>query len=379
MSKQNIYIALGSNLGNRLANIQQAVNAINKQLGKVLLCSSVYEVPAVGFSGSEFLNACLVASSDKTPEQVLKTLQSIEEQMGRKPSVGEGYSDRPIDLDLLMVDELTITSDQLTLPHPSIQERMFVLQPLFDIAPEKIVPNTNSAVSALRDRCADRTNIGLHPAGLQRPVVHFLSQFNRICVEGTIGCGKTSLAKNIAKDLHAKLFLERFAENPFLPKFYDDAQRYAFPLEMSFLADRFKQQRELSEQLNLFKQGIVSDYEVHKSLIFSQFTLSADEYQLYRKVFYGMMRDLQKPDLYILLKQTTPRLLANIKKRGRSYERSIDAVYLDRVRRGYQEFVRSHPDWNIVEVDVSALDFVANESDYEHILRQLQSTLSVAK
>jgi deoxyadenosine/deoxycytidine kinase len=135
----------------------------------------------------------------------------------------------------------------------------------------------------------------------------------------------------------------------------------------------------LSEQLNLFKQGIVSDYEVHKSLIFSQFTLSADEYQLYLKVFYGMMRDLQKPDLYILLKQTTPRLLANIKKRGRSYERSIDAVYLDRVRRGYQEFVRSHPDWNIVEVDVSALDFVANESDYEHILRQLQSTLSVAK
>jgi deoxyadenosine/deoxycytidine kinase len=195
-------------------------------------------------------------------------------------------------------------------------------------------------------------------------------------VEGTIGCGKTSLAKQIAEDLQAKLFLERFAENPFLPKFYDDADRYAFPLEMSFLADRFKQQRELSEQLNLFGQGVVSDYEVHKSLIFTQFTLPPDEFALYRSIFYNMMPDVKNPDLYILLKQTTPRLLANIKKRGRSYERTIDAEYLDKVRQGYQEFKRSHPDWNIVEIDLSELDFVSNDSDYHEVINQLRNALS---
>jgi deoxyadenosine/deoxycytidine kinase len=275
-----------------------------------------------------------------------------------------------------MVEGEVLHSDELTVPHPRFQDRLFVLQPLCEIAPEKRVPNQNQTVAQLTKTCDDPTKISTFSEGIQRPAIHFLRQFNRICVEGTIGCGKTSLAKRIAEDLQAKLFLERFAENPFLPKFYDDADRYAFPLEMSFLADRFKQQRELSEQLNLFGQGVVSDYEVHKSLIFTQFTLSPDEFALYRTIFYNMMSDVQKPDLYILLKQTTPRLLANIKKRGRSYERTIDAEYLDRVRQGYQEFKRSHPDWNIVEIDLSELDFVTNDRDYHEVINRLRSALS---
>ena len=145
---------------------------------------------------------------------------------------------------------------------------------------------------------------------------------------------------------------------------------------MSFLADRFKQQHELSEQPNLFDQGVVSDYEVHKSLIFAQFTLQPDEYSLYRLIFYNMMRDIQKADLYILLKQTTPRLLSNIKNRGRSYERSIDADYLNKVRQGYQDFKRSHPDWNIVEIDLSELDFVSNDRDYQLIIDRLKTALT---
>lgn len=373
---QNIYIALGSNMGDRLANLQQAVNRIDNEIGQVSRCSSVYEVPAVGFSGPIFLNACLVAESDKTPRSILKALQTIENKMGRK-QVDDGlYHNRPIDLDLIMVDDELVYSDELTVPHPRLQDRLFVLQPLCEIAPQKNVPNQNQTVSQLTKICNDTTKISPFREGIQRPAIHFLKQFNRICVEGTIGCGKTSFAKRIAEDLQAKLFLERFAENPFLPKFYDDADRYAFPLEMSFLADRFTQQRELSEQLNLFGQGIVSDYEVHKSLIFTQFTLSSEEFALYRTIFYNMMPDVQKPDLYILLKQTTPRLLANIKKRGRSYERTIDSEYLDKVRQGYQNFKRSHPDWNIVEIDLSGLDFVSNDSDYHEVVNQLRSALS---
>ena len=373
---QNIYIALGSNMGDRLANLQQAVNRIDNEIGQVSRCSSVYEVPAVGFSGPIFLNACLVAESDKTPRAILKALQTIENKMGRKQVADGLYHNRPIDLDLIMVDDELVCSDELTVPHPRLQDRLFVLQPLCEIAPQKNVPNQNQTVSQLTKICNDTTKISPFREGIQRPAIHFLKQFNRICVEGTIGCGKTSFAKRIAEDLQAKLFLERFAENPFLPKFYDDADRYAFPLEMSFLADRFTQQRELSEQLNLFGQGIVSDYEVHKSLIFTQFTLSSEEFALYRTIFYNMMPDVQKPDLYILLKQTTPRLLANIKKRGRSYERTIDSEYLDKVRQGYQNFKRSHPDWNIVEIDLSGLDFVSNDSDYHEVVNQLRSALS---
>ena len=373
---QKIYIALGSNIGDRLLSLQQAVNRIDKEIGQVLKCSSVYEVPAVGFSGAIFLNACLVAESDKTAKAILKTLQAIENEMGRKQVADGLYQDRLIDLDLIMVDDEVLHSHELTVPHPRFQDRLFVLQPLCEIAPQKRIPNQNQTVSQLFNSCEDPTKISLYHEGLQRPAIHFLRQFNRICVEGTIGCGKTSLAKRIAEDLQAKLFLERFAENPFLPKFYDDPNRYAFPLEMSFLADRFKQQRDLSEQLNLFGQGVVSDYEVHKSLIFTQFTLSSDEFTLYRTMFYNMMPDVQKPDLYILLKQTTPRLLSNIKKRGRSYERTIDAEYLDKVRQGYQKFKRSHPDWNIVEIDLSELDFVTNDIDYHEVINRLRSALS---
>jgi 2-amino-4-hydroxy-6-hydroxymethyldihydropteridine diphosphokinase len=370
------YIALGSNMGDRLANLQQAVNRIDNEIGQVLQCSSVYEVPAVGFSGAIFLNACLVAESEKTPKAILKALQAIENEMGRKQATDGLYHDRPIDLDLIMVEDEVLHSDELTVPHPRFQDRLFVIQPLCEIAPEKRVPNQNQTVAQLTKICDDTTKISTFGEVLQRPAIHFLRQFNRICVEGTIGCGKTSLAKRIAEDLQAKLFLERFAENPFLPKFYDDADRYAFPLEISFLADRFKQQRELSEQLNLFGQGVVSDYEVHKSLIFTQFTLSSDEFALYRTIFYNMMPDVQKPDLYILLKQTTPRLLTNIKKRGRSYERTIDAEYLDKVRQGYQEFKCSHSDWNIVEIDLSELDFMTNDRDYHEVINRLRSALS---
>ena len=373
---RNIYIALGSNMGDRFANLQQAVNLIDNGIGQVLRCSSIYEVPAVGFSGAIFLNACLVAESEKTAKVILKGLKAVENEMGRKQVSNGSYRDRPIDLDLIMVEDEVFNSEELSIPHPRFQDRLFVLQPLCEIAPQKRVPNQNLTVSQLFNSCEDPTIISSYHEGLQRPAIHFLTQFNRICIEGTIGCGKTSLAKRIAEDLQAKLFLERFAENPFLPKFYDDPNRYAFPLEMSFLADRFKQQRDLSEQLNLFGQGVVSDYEVHKSLIFTQFTLSSDEFTLYRTMFYNMMPDVQKPDLYILLKQTTPRLLSNIKKRGRSYERTIDAEYLDKVRQGYQKFKRSHPDWNIVEIDLSELDFVTNDIDYHEVINRLRSALS---
>lgn len=376
MAKHKVYIALGSNMGDRMTHLQSAVNAIENQVGNVLACAPVYETPSWGFEGHPFLNSCLVAESTKRPDEIMSLLLKIEATHGRTRSEQKGYSDRTLDLDLLMVDEVQMESPQLQLPHPSMHKRRFVLQPLSQVAPNKIVPGTDSTVVSLLDVCKDQTQTALFSQSLKLPVVDFLSGFAHICIEGNIGSGKTSLAQKLAADLNANTFLERFAENPFLPKFYDDPKRYAFPLEMSFLADRFKQQREQLEQLDLFQQATVADYNVHKSLIFAQFTLSEEEYTLYRNLFYIMMREVQKPDVYVLLKQTTPRLLDQIKKRGRSYERNIDAAYLDRVRKGYHEFVRSHPDWPIVEVDVSDLDFVTHDQDYKILLQRLKKLLA---
>jgi deoxyadenosine/deoxycytidine kinase len=201
------------------------------------------------------------------------------------------------------------------------------------------------------------------------------SQLQFIAIEGNIGAGKTTLSKMIAEDFNAKLVLERFADNPFLPKFYEDQMRYAFPLEMSFLADRYQQFTDDTSQFDLFKNFMVSDYDIFKSLIFAKITLQADEFNLYRKVFSFMYKEVKKPDIYLYLYQNTERLLANIKKRGRDYEQKIDPVYLEKINRGYLDFIKTLPNQNSIVLDLSELDFVNNPSDYETILERLEDNI----
>ena len=172
----------------------------------------------------------------------------------------------------------------------------------------------------------------------------------------------------ISEDFNAKLVLERFADNPFLPKFYEDKERYAFPLEMSFLADRYQQLSDDLAQFNLFKNFIISDYYIFKSLIFAQVTLSKDEYLLYRKMFNLIYKEITKPDLYVYLYQNTDRLLENIKNRGRDFEQNIQADYLKRIHDGYQGFITTQNDLNLLTIDVSELDFVSNKDDYKQII-----------
>jgi deoxyadenosine/deoxycytidine kinase len=167
--------------------------------------------------------------------------------------------------------------------------------------------------------------------------------------------------------------LERFADNPFLPKFYEDANRYAFTLEMSFLADRYQQISDDLSQLDLFKDFILSDYDVFKSLIFSKITLQEDEFTLYRKLFYLMYKDIAKPELYVYLYQNTERLQQNIKKRGRDYEQNIEDDYLEKINAGYLDFLKTQKDFNIKIIDISDRDFVENRTDYLWILGEVCS------
>ncbi|RLD36538.1 MAG: 2-amino-4-hydroxy-6-hydroxymethyldihydropteridine diphosphokinase, partial [Bacteroidetes bacterium] len=168
-------------------------------------------------------------------------------------------------------------------------------------------------------------------------------KYKYIVIEGSIGVGKTSLATKIAKDYNAKLVLEQFAENPFLPKFYENPDRFSFPLELSFLADRYQQLKREMINPDLFFSFIIADYYFMKSLIFAGRTLKDDEYILYRQLFQIIYESIPKPDLYVYLHIDTSKLLENIKKRGRDYEQNISAEYLNRIQKGYFEFFSQNP------------------------------------
>lgn len=189
-------------------------------------------------------------------------------------------------------------------------------------------------------------------------------KYNYIVIEGNIGAGKTTLASMIARDCNAKLILERFADNPFLPKFYNDPTRYAFPLELSFLADRYGQLRDELVEPDLFKSFTVADYYFMKSLVFSSKTLEQDEFNLYRQIFYIIYSSIPKPDLYVYLHVPPERLLKNIAMRGREYEKSITADYLSGIQESYFTFFRQHQENRYLVLDVSDIDFVACHDDY---------------
>ena len=191
-----------------------------------------------------------------------------------------------------------------------------------------------------------------------------------LVIEGNIGAGKTTFAKMLSEEYDAKLILERFAENPFLPKFYSDPEKYSFPLELSFLAERYGQLKKELTNRDLFHQHTIADYYFMKSLIFAQNTLVQDEYNLYRNFFDIIYERLPKPDLFVYLHLPEDQLIVNIRKRGRDYEKTIDVDYLKKIREGYFTFFSQQNDFPVLIVDTSGIDFVANNEHYR-MLRDL--------
>ena len=189
-------------------------------------------------------------------------------------------------------------------------------------------------------------------------------RYNYVVIEGNIGAGKTTLAGRIAEQFNAHLILEHFADNPFLPKFYTDPEKYSFPLEFSFLASRYKQLKEELVPQDLFKSFTVADYYFMKSLVFAASTLTGDEYNLYRQIFYIIYGSLPKPDIYVYLHLNPDRLLENIRRRGRNYEKSITKEYLQKIQDSYFSFFKQNPENKYLVIDVNDIDFVANESHY---------------
>ena len=376
LERHVVHIALGSNLGDRLHFLQSAINALHTKVGQVSAISSVYETPAFGFDGPNFLNVCCTLQTTLSPRALLEKLKNVEIELGRSKKSIDGYASRVIDLDILFYENLKLDVLDLVIPHPRLRERRFVLQPLCEIADDFIDPITGQTVLELLESCRDEIQIEATKAALEMPSLCYqFPQLDYLAIEGNIGSGKTSLAHLISSEFNGQLILERFADNPFLPKFYKDPERYAFTLEMSFLADRYQQITEDLGQLSLFKEFLVSDYYVFKSLIFSEITLSQEEFRLYRTLFYQMFKDLQRPNLYVYLFQNSLKLKQNIRKRGRAYEQEISIDYLDKIQKGYLKFLKNQTDLKVLILDISDKDFVKNREDFIWILSEIDTFL----
>ena len=201
-------------------------------------------------------------------------------------------------------------------------------------------------------------------------------QYNFICIEGNIGVGKTSLAEKIAADCNARLVLEKFANNPFLPKFYKEPTKYAFPLELFFLAERYKQIKQLREQ-DIFLDFTISDYFFIKSRLFAQNNLTEDELQLFYSLFDIMLANLPKPSLLIYLHADIQYLQKNIKRRERTYEQDIADCYLLKIQNKYLDFFKKQNDFPVLIIDVTNADFVQNDSVYQKIFSAIKKSYPI--
>lgn len=371
LKMRDLVLMIGTNLGDRESNISTAIHRLNAFFGSPKLIGAIYETEPWGYDTDKmFYNRAVVYTTDLLPFEILHVCKSVEIEMGRRKTFDRRYENRIIDVDIILYGELVVNELYLKIPHHQLTERRFVLEPLNDIIPDFMHPVLHKTVRQLYLECTDslkvkkidRDNYG---ADLQHNIEHIYSY---IAIEGCIGAGKTSLSTRIAKDLNAKLILEQFADNPFLPMFYADKDKYAFPVELSFLAARYRQLTDNLINMDLFHNLVVSDYFLSKSYIFAGKTLSDDLFRLYSVLFNIIKTKLPEPDLLVYLHLPVENLQSNIRKRGRSYERNISDDYLQSIQDGYLDFFRQESGKRIVIVNTSSLDFVNNDGDYRYML-----------
>jgi len=363
----SVYLILGSNSEKSLEMLEKARVLVSEHIGSILELSPVYRSEPWGFDSDDwFLNQVLRCETSLSAEEVLSEILDIEKNLGRVRSAENTYQDRTIDIDILYFNNDIIKTENLEIPHKHLQERRFALMPLNDIAPNLVHPILKKTTSQLLDSCEDEHIVELFLDLSKRP------KYPYITIEGVIGVGKTTLAEMLAETFNAKLVLESFAENPFLPKFYEDKEKYAFPVELSFMAERFHQLQEHLPAPDLFHDMVISDYITEKSLIFAGNTLPEDVFKLYSKLFHIIFAQLPKPDLLVYLYASPEKLKQNIVKRGRDYEQNIELDYLSDLQDSYLEHFKTVETQRVLIIDVNNLDFVSNPKDYYKILELLQ-------
>ena len=194
--------------------------------------------------------------------------------------------------------------------------------------------------------------------------------YHFITIEGNIGAGKTTLAHLLARHFNARLVLEAFADNPFLPRFYENPKQFAFPLELFFMAERYKQLKDLIQQKDLFQNITISDYLFTKCLLFAKVNLPEDEFRLYQRLFEIIHQQLIQPDLLIYLHSPVQKLQKNIKKRNRAYEQNIPDEYLFNIQQTYTHYIKDH-NIKTLFIDISNADFLGNEKHLQVVIDAL--------
>ncbi len=195
-------------------------------------------------------------------------------------------------------------------------------------------------------------------------------KYNFVTIEGNIGAGKTTLAHLLSKHFNARLILEEFADNPFLPKFYENPGQYAFPLELFFMAERYKQLKDLLQTKDMFQNITISDYLFTKCLLFAKVNLPEEEFRLYQKIFEIINPQIIQPDIVIYLHTPVKKLQENIKKRNREYEQSIPNDYLFTLQETYTQYIKQH-NIKTLYVDAGNADFLGNEEHLKVIINAL--------
>ncbi len=197
--------------------------------------------------------------------------------------------------------------------------------------------------------------------------------YRHIAIEGNIGAGKTTLCQMIERDFNCRLILEQFADNPFLPYFYENPERFAFPVELFFMTERHKQLQEELTQSDLFRQVIITDYFFIKTLLFAKNNLNSEEYRLFQRLFYILNTSFPKPELVVFLHRPVDNLMNLIKLRGRSYELDIEPAYLLDIQNAYFEYFKTEQSLPILIIDMEKVDFQNNPKHYEMVVDSLKS------
>lgn len=191
--------------------------------------------------------------------------------------------------------------------------------------------------------------------------------YKYICIEGNIGSGKTSLVERLARDINGRQVLEQFADNPFLPLFYQNPERYAFTVELFFMTERFKQLQNLNASPDLFTDYIITDFSFIKTQLFARKNLQDEEYRLFQMLFSVLNNSFPKPDILIYLHRDIDYLLDNIKNRNRAYEQELKPEYLKKIQDSYFEYLRNITSFPVLILDLKGIDFVSNDASYEAI------------
>lgn len=354
-----VFLCLGGNLGNRLENIEKAIFLIQKKAGKLVQTSSVYETAAWGSnSQNKYLNLCVQIETALNAPDLLTVLLAIEQKLGRNRG-NYRNSDRTIDIDILLFNQDIIHSKTLTVPHPRMAMRKFVLIPLSEISEELKHPVLKQKISTLLKKCTDKL-----------PVHKYIPNSTQIiCIEGNIGSGKTTVAKELAKILKADLVCEKFEHNPLLPLFYKNSKTYALALEISFLLERFNH---LYSALQSPNKYIVCDYSIYKCLWFANANLTGQDLAHFSKLFHTLSSELPKPHLLVNLKTSTSNLENNILKRARPYEKAIPSAYLEKINRSYKKGLKTLKDIDQLEFEVKNYDRSTSKQLSKKIIEYLK-------